>query len=159
MRVNPSTKCVVPLAIILAGVSALLLGGPGAARAMDEKAGAAERAAVGQNPPAATDQPTGSVASSNPVSGKPEAIAAGRKLYSMWCTQCHGPHADGVSRFGKYAADLRQFWRGYREFVTIVKNGRTDRQMPPWKEVLDDKQISQVGSFLETLAMDGANWK
>ena len=96
---------------------------------------------------------------SNPVSGNPEAIAAGRKLYSMWCIQCHGPKADGVSRFGKYAADLREFWRGYREFVTIVKNGRPDRQMPPWKEVLDDAKIAEVGAFLETLAIEGANWK
>ncbi len=159
MRVDPCTKSVLLFAVILAGAPAPRLGGPPAALAMDEKAGAAERAAVGANPPAVTDQPTGSVASSNPVSGKPEAIAAGRKLYSMWCTQCHGPHADGVSRFGKYAADLRQFWRGYREFITIVKNGRPDKQMPPWKEVLDEKQISQVGSFLETLAIEGANWK
>jgi len=98
-------------------------------------------------------------ASSNPLNGQPEAIEAGRKLYFTWCTQCHGKEADGVSRFGKYAADLRVFWRGYREFVTIVKNGRTDKQMPPWKEVLNDTQISQVGAYLETLAQEGANWK
>ena len=64
-----------------------------------------------------------------------------------------------MSRFGKYAADLRVFWRGYGEFVTIVKNGRVDRQMPPWKEVLDDAKIAQLGAFLETLAEEGANWK
>jgi len=98
-------------------------------------------------------------ASSNPLSGQEEAIQSGRKLYFTWCIQCHGKDADGVSRFGKYAADLRAFWRGYREFVTIVKNGRTDKQMPPWKEVLNDDQIAQVGAFLETLAQDGANWK
>jgi mono/diheme cytochrome c family protein len=95
----------------------------------------------------------------NPKSGNPEAIEAGRKLYTMWCIQCHGPKADGVSRFGKYAADLREFWRGYREFVTIVKNGRPDRQMPPWKDVLDDAKIAQLGAYLETLAIEGANWK
>ena len=44
-------------------------------------------------------------------------------------------------------------------FVTIVKNGRVDRQMPPWKEVLDDAKIAQLGAFLETLAEEGANWK
>lgn len=97
--------------------------------------------------------------SSNPLNGQPEAIEAGRKLYFTWCTQCHGKDADGVSRFGKYAADLRVYWRGYREFITIVKNGRTDKQMPPWKEVLNDTQIAQVGAYLETLAQDGANWK
>jgi len=96
---------------------------------------------------------------SNPASGQAEAIDAGRKLYVTWCVQCHGTKADGVSRFGKYAADLRAFWRGYGEFVTIVKNGRTDRQMPPWKDVLDDAKIAQLGAYLETLAEEGANWK
>ena len=99
------------------------------------------------------------VASSNPDSGKPEAITAGRELFNTWCMQCHGPKADGVSRFGKYAGDLRVFWRGYGEFVTIVKNGRTQKQMPPWKDVLDDAKIAQIGAYLETLAIEGANWK
>lgn len=103
--------------------------------------------------------PTTPVSSSNPLSGKQEAIDAGRKLYYTWCTQCHGPKADGVSRFGSYASDLRGFWRGYNQFIIIVKNGRTDRQMPPWKEVLDNTQISQIGAFLETLSVEGAQWK
>ena len=112
------------------------------------------------SPPSEEKQPPKPRSSANnPVSGNPEAIDAGRKLYVTWCIQCHGPKADGVSRFGKYAADLREFWRGYREFVTIVKNGRTDRQMPPWKEVLDDAKIAQLAAFLETLAVEGANWK
>lgn len=104
-----------------------------------------------------SDKPT--IASSNPLSGNSEAIEAGRKLYYTWCTQCHGPKADGVSRFGNYAADLRKFWRGYSEFVTIVTNGRPEKQMPPWKEVLDKTKISQVGAFLETLSIEGAVWK
>jgi mono/diheme cytochrome c family protein len=107
----------------------------------------------------ATDRPASPVPSSNPLSGKPEAIDAGRKLYFMWCVQCHGPHADGVSRFGNYAADLRKFWRGYKEFITIVTNGRTARMMPPWKEVLDDQKIAQVGAYLETLAIEDSNWR
>jgi mono/diheme cytochrome c family protein len=107
----------------------------------------------------ATDKPATPVPSGNPLSGKPEAIDAGRKLFFTWCVQCHGPHADGVSRFGNYAADLRKFWRGYKEFVTIVTNGRPDRMMPPWKEVLDTQKISEVGAYLETLAIDDANWR
>lgn len=102
---------------------------------------------------------TTTIASSNPLSGNAEAIEQGRKLYFKWCTQCHGPKADGVSRFGKYAADLRKFWRGYNEFVTIVKVGRTEKQMPPWKDVLKDEEINQIGAYLETLAIEGANWK
>ncbi len=114
-------------------------------------------AADAPSPP--TDTPPPPMQSANPMSGKVEAIAAGRKLYFIWCIQCHGPKADGVSRFGQYASDLRKFWRGYREFVTIVKDGRTARQMPPWKEVLDETKIAQVGAFLETLAIEDANWR
>src|SRR2546425_13236267 len=50
-----------------------------------------------------------------PVSGPPEAIDAGRKLCIIWGVPGHGPKGDGVSRIGKYAADLRVFWPGYGE--------------------------------------------
>lgn len=100
------------------------------------------------------------VASSNPLSGDPEAIDLGKRLYFTWCVQCHGPKANGDSpRFGKYAGDLTRFWRGYPEFVTTVKNGRPGKQMPPWKELLDDDNIAKVGAYLETMAIEGANWK
>jgi quinohemoprotein ethanol dehydrogenase len=99
------------------------------------------------------------VPSSNPLSGDPEAIEAGRKLYGTWCSQCHGGKADGVSRFGKYAADLRKFNQGFTEFARVVVEGRTERRMPPWDGVLDGEQVAQVGAYLETLAIEGANWK
>jgi mono/diheme cytochrome c family protein len=104
-------------------------------------------------------QSTAKIVSSNPLSGDPEAIDLGKRLYFTWCVQCHGPKANGESRFGKYAGDLTKFWRGYPEFVIIVKNGRPGKQMPPWKEVLDDDNISKVGAYLETLAVEGANWQ
>jgi mono/diheme cytochrome c family protein len=107
----------------------------------------------------AADEAAGPVPSSNPLSGDPDAIAAGRKLYNTWCSQCHGGKADGVSRFGKYAADLRKFSLGYTEFATVVVEGRTERRMPPWDGVLDGEQVSQIGAYLETLAIEGANWE
>jgi cytochrome c oxidase cbb3-type subunit III len=99
------------------------------------------------------------VPSSNPLSGDPEAINLGKRLFFTWCVQCHGPKANGESRFGKYAGDLTRFWRGYKEFVVIVKDGRVQKMMPPWKEVLDDDNIAKVGAYLETLAVEGANWQ
>jgi mono/diheme cytochrome c family protein len=104
-------------------------------------------------------QSSAKVPSSNPLSGDPEAIDLGKRLYFTWCVQCHGPKANGESRFGKYAGDLTRFWRGYPEFVVIVKNGRVGRQMPPWKEVLDDDNIAKIGAYLETLAQEGASWQ
>jgi quinohemoprotein ethanol dehydrogenase len=105
------------------------------------------------------DEAAHPVPSSNPLSGDPDAIGAGRKLYNTWCSQCHGGKADGVSRFGKYAADLRKFNQGYTEFAIVVVEGRTERRMPPWDGVLDGEQVSQIGAYLETLAIEGANWE
>ena len=98
------------------------------------------------------------VESINPMSGDEEAIQTGLKLYFKWCVACHGPKADGVSRFGEYAGDLTKFWRGYPEFIVIVANGRPKKQMPPWKGVLSDVEISQIAAYLETIAVEGANW-
>jgi mono/diheme cytochrome c family protein len=106
------------------------------------------------------DEPAGPVPSSNPLSGDPEAIAAGRKLFNTWCAQCHGAKADGESPvFAGYAADLRKFSLGYTEFARVVVEGRVERRMPPWDGVLDGEQVSQIGAYLETLAIKGANWK
>jgi mono/diheme cytochrome c family protein len=109
--------------------------------------------------PVAAQQQTAAVESDNPLSGDPDAIVAGRRLFNTWCTQCHGGKANGEARFGKYAADLTKFSLGYTEFATIVVAGRPDRMMPPWDGVLDGEQISQIGAYLETLAVPGANWK
>ena len=76
-------------------------------------------------------------------------------MYNTWCTQCHGGKADGVSRFGKYAADLRKFNQGYTEFAPVVVS-RPDRQADAaLGRVLDGEQISQIGAYLETLADRG----
>lgn len=101
----------------------------------------------------------GKIPSSNPLSGDEQAIAAGKELYFTYCVQCHGVEADGVApRWGHFAANLRQFWRGYSEFAMIVAAGRPEKKMPPWGEYLDGNQIAQIGAFLETLAEEGAKW-
>ncbi|MGI9494121.1 MAG: c-type cytochrome [Geminicoccaceae bacterium] len=99
------------------------------------------------------------VDSDNPLSGDEEAIAAGRKTYNTFCAQCHGVEANGhAPRFGKYSADLRKFNKGFYEFAGIVVAGVPDKQMPPWGDYLDGDQISEIGAYLETLAIDGAKW-
>ena len=109
--------------------------------------------------PALAQEQTAAIPSDNPLSGDPAAIEAGRRLYNTWCSQCHGGKANGESRFGKYAADLTKFSKGYTEFTIVVVEGRPDKQMPPWDGVLDGEQISQIGAYLETLAVEGANWE
>jgi mono/diheme cytochrome c family protein len=100
-------------------------------------------------------KPGQTVPSSNPVSGNPDAISAGKKVFVTWCAQCHGTDATG----GKYGANLTIFPLGYKTFLATVRNGRVQKQMPPWKDVLDDDTINGVGAYLETLAQPGAYWR
>lgn len=106
------------------------------------------------------EPPVIQVESGNPMSGKPESIQAGRKLYVRWCQQCHGVKLDGYSpRWGKHGADLRKYAGGYRQFALVVLEGVTAKRMPAHKEYLDGEQVLQIGAFIETKAIEGANWK
>jgi len=98
----------------------------------------------------------------NPMSGDQKAINSGKSWFRGVCALCHGGRADGAGERGN-GADLRKFKLGFKKFVETVHNGRTiqgrSQNMPAWKGVLDDKQIYEIGAYLETLAIEGANWK
>lgn len=117
--------------------------------------------ASGAVPPAHADG--GEVPTANPFSGDPKAIKEGRDWYQNVCNVCHGSRANGETARGGRAADLRVFNRGFRAYVETVKKGRnttgTTFSMPAWGGVLDDETLYQIGAYLETLAIEGANWK
>ena len=98
----------------------------------------------------------------NPLSGDAKAINSGKSWYRGVCALCHGGRADGQGERGT-GADLRKFQLGFRRYVEVVKNGRQvqgrTQGMPGWNGVLDDKTIYEIGAYLETLAVEGANWK
>jgi mono/diheme cytochrome c family protein len=98
----------------------------------------------------------------NPYSGDKAAIRSGLSWYRGVCAVCHGGRADGQGDMGS-GADLRKFNKGFRQYVNIVKSGRKvegrAQFMPAWGGVLKDEDIYMIGAFLETLAMEGANWK
>ncbi len=103
----------------------------------------------------------------NPFSGDAAAIRSGQSDYRAICSLCHGGKADGAGERASSAlppADLRKFKKGFRKYVEITKigvqaPGRDIKDMPAWGGVLDDKTIYKIGAYLETLAIDGANWK
>ena len=98
----------------------------------------------------------------NPYSGDKKAIRSGRSWYRNVCSNCHGGRADGQGERGT-GADLRKFNKGFSKFVQIVLDGRKVEGriqfMPAWRGVLSDKDIYQIGAYLETLAIEGADWK
>ena len=98
----------------------------------------------------------------NPLSGDQKAIREGRSWFRGICANCHGGRADGQGERGT-GADLRKFSKGFKGFVQVVRKGREVpgriQSMPAWGAVLKEEQIYQIGAYLETLAIDGANWK
>ena len=109
----------------------------------------------------------GEVPEVNPFSGDEAAIKRGKSDYRSICSVCHGGKADGAGERASSArtpADLRKFYKGFRRFVETVTNGvqapgRELKDMPAWGGVLDEDTIYRIGAYLETLALEGANWK
>lgn len=79
----------------------------------------------------------------------PADVQAGKHLYGINCTQCHGPNGDQVS-----GVDLghNTFKRAStdNEIVTIMLNGINGTPMPPAN--LSDTQAHQIVAYLRSLA-------
>jgi len=109
------------------------------------------------NVPAQADE----IPDTNPFSGDKKQIREGRSWFVNVCSPCHGGRADGAGERGT-AADLRVWNKGFKRFVETVKKGKDSGRtmtMPAWGGVLDDKTILQISAYVETLGIEGSNWK
>jgi mono/diheme cytochrome c family protein len=93
--------------------------------------------------------PERAVARQNPLSGKAQAAAGGKKLFLRHCAECHNTDGSGL----KQAADLQLpvvqsqtdgtlFWK--------ITNGNLPRNMPSFSN-LPETQRWQIVMFLRTL--------
>lgn len=94
-------------------------------------------------------------AKSIPGAENSAAIKEGRSLFNQTCAHCHGPDAST----GQPERNLRHLRVRYGSdmhavFEATVKNGRPDKGMPVWGEVLDTKTIDSIYSYLETVQED-----
>jgi mono/diheme cytochrome c family protein len=93
----------------------------------------------------------------NPLKGKPESLADGKKIYVRFCVTCHGEKgrgdgvaapsltkaaADHTSAFVQKQTDGAIFW--------IITQGITP--MPRYMRVLTDAQRWAVVNYIRTLA-------
>ncbi|MGH7675538.1 MAG: c-type cytochrome [Gemmatimonadales bacterium] len=74
----------------------------------------------------------------------------GWKWFHVYCYRCHGTDAFG----GQLAADLRRSVSPQgsvtREvFMTTVREGRPQKGMMGWSQLLDDKQIAQLYAYVK----------
>lgn len=74
-------------------------------------------------------------------------IAAGETVYNTYCATCHG---DDLVNTGQ-AFDLRRLHADeWPRFESSVLNGKN--QMPPWRGVLDARQLDQLWHYIRAHA-------
>ena len=96
-------------------------------------AGAADEATPAAVPPADRDAAT--------------QIQAGRNLYALHCSHCHGFN---MVTPGTVAFDLRQFPHDQKpRFVDSVTHGKNNR-MPAWGDVLSPQQIDELWAYIRS---------
>ena len=93
--------------------------------------------------------PKKAVARRNPLESDPYAVAAGGKLFSLHCAECHGDMAEGSRKAPSLLADEVQRSRPGTLFW-ILTNGVVRRGMPVWSK-LPEAQRWQIVSYLKSL--------
>ena len=85
------------------------------------------------------------------VAADPEAQEMGKRLYSTYCTQCHGSDARGALGFPNLT-DNDWLYGGEPETIkTSIMNGRNG-MMPPWGEILGNDGVFNVAAYIQSLS-------
>ena len=96
-----------------------------------------------------TDVPARDQVKVNPLRDQPEAVQAGRLLFTDHCAQCHGENAQGKSkRPSLRSARLQAVSEGSLHWLLV--NGNVRRGMPAWSK-LPDQQLWQLVAYLKSL--------
>jgi cytochrome c55X len=96
-----------------------------------------------QSPPTAATSAVPATALATPAEAA-EAAEAGRKVYTSFCTRCHGVN---LVTNGGLGADLRQFPADGRErFNRGVLKGL--RAMPAWEGTIKPEQVDQLWAYV-----------
>jgi len=82
----------------------------------------------------------------------PADIEAGKQLYRVNCTHCHGPNGDGVSGVDLGHGTFKRASTD-NELVAIMTQGIMNTPMPPAN--LSDQQAHQIVAYLRSLAAAG----
>jgi len=84
--------------------------------------------------------------------GNEAQAARGHALFNANCSHCHGPDAASPER----RSDLRRLLRKYSDtvnevFAATVLNGRPEKGMPPWKDILSEADIASIKAYVDTV--------
>jgi cytochrome c oxidase cbb3-type subunit III len=79
-----------------------------------------------------------------------EALTVGKRLFSTYCTTCHGSDARGARGFPNLR-DKDWLYGGDPETIkTSITQGRQGA-MPPWGALINDKEIQDINEYIRTL--------
>jgi mono/diheme cytochrome c family protein len=88
-------------------------------------------------------------AAKNPYEGRPDAVAAGEKLYRQKCADCHGDDAKGIGNAANLRMpDVQNATPG--ELAWLLRNGNLAHGMPPWAGIPEQRRW-QIVAYLKTL--------
>ena len=108
------------------------------------------------------DVPSEYAAKKNPLAGNANSAEAGKQVYNVYCTSCHGetgmgdgpaaasldPTPQPLAKNQTSLSDAYLFWR-------ISEGGLMapfKSAMPAWKNALDEEQIWEVITYLRTFS-------
>ncbi len=93
----------------------------------------------------------------SPVPASDESVAAGRRLYTRWCANCHGPTGKGDgpgAAAGGQPADLTDATWDYGssegEIFSVIHDG-TSSDMGAYAERIGDTDIWNIVNFVRSL--------
>ena len=86
----------------------------------------------------------------NPFSGQPDAIAAGRRIYEDHCRKCHGENGEGTKKHPPVRSDIVQQISSEGDLHWLLVNGYRKKGMPSWSK-LPDAQLWQLITYLKSL--------
>jgi cbb3-type cytochrome c oxidase subunit III len=79
-----------------------------------------------------------------------EVIAAGGKLFSIACAQCHGPQGQGTQMAPALNVQSLLTTTNDQALKAIISNGVPNTRMPAWGGRLNDTQLNSIISFLRS---------
>jgi putative heme-binding domain-containing protein len=88
----------------------------------------------------------------NPLAGKPEAIAAGEKLYGARCAHCHGKGGKGAEGPSLHRSRIVVVSPPAR-FFEVIRKGIPGSEMPPFAG--DDDNVWQIVAYVHSITKPG----
>ncbi len=85
----------------------------------------------------------------NIVANDPEAREIGKRLFSTYCTQCHGSDARGARGYPNLIDNDSLYGHDPETIKTSIMKGRNG-VMPAWKQILGNEGLFNVTAYIQS---------